>query len=60
MLEKAIIIATTAHLGQVDKAGDPYVLHPIRVMLLGKTGNEKICGILHDVVEDTDITLRTL
>ena len=60
MLEKAIIIATTAHLGQVDKAGDPYILHPIRVMLLGKMGNEKICGILHDVVEDTNITLEYL
>lgn len=60
MLEKAIIIATTAHLGQVDKAGEPYILHLIRVMLSGKTENEKICGILHDVVEDTDITLEYL
>lgn len=60
MLEKAIIIAATAHQGQVDKAGEPYILHPIRVMLLGKTEDEKICGILHDVVEDTDITLESL
>lgn len=58
MLEKAIIIAATAHQGQVDKAGEPYILHTIRVMLLGKTEDEKICGILYDVVEDTDITLE--
>lgn len=60
MLEKAIIIATTAHRGQVDKGGEPYILHPIRVMLSGKTKIEKICGVLHDVIEDTDITLEYL
>ena len=48
MLEKAIQIAIEAHKGQKDKGGFPY----IRVMNAGKTENEKICGILHDLVED--------
>lgn len=60
ILEKAIIIATKAHEGQVDKAGEPYILHSIRVMLSGKTVIERICGVLHDVIEDTDITLEHL
>ena len=57
MLEKAIQIAARAHEGQKDKAGQAYILHPLRVML--RTGNdtERICGVLHDVIEDTDITL---
>lgn len=60
MLEKAIIISTTSHQWQVDKAGESYILHPIRVMLSGKTEIEKTCGVLHDVIEDTDITLEYL
>ncbi|WP_238881793.1 GTP pyrophosphokinase [Clostridium sp. YIM B02551] len=60
MLEKAIIIATKAHRGQVDKAGETYILHPLRVMISGKTELERICGVLHDVIEDTEITLEYL
>ncbi|NLL71756.1 MAG: GTP pyrophosphokinase [Epulopiscium sp.] len=60
MLEKAIRIATNAHQGQVDKAGEPYILHPLRVMLSRKTEIERICAVLHDVIEDTDITLEYL
>ncbi|MDD7793492.1 GTP pyrophosphokinase [Clostridium sp. 'White wine YQ'] len=60
MLEKAIIIATKAHMGQVDKAGEVYILHPLRVMLSGKTEHERICGVLHDVIEDSEITLEYL
>ena len=52
MLEKAIQIAIEAHKGQKDKGGSPYILHLIRVMNVRKTKNEKICGILHDLVED--------
>ncbi len=37
MLEKAIILATKAHTGQLDKGGNPYILHPIRVMMGCKT-----------------------
>ena len=59
-LEKAILMATTAHQGQVDKAGAPYILHPLRVMFGCKTENEQICAVLHDVIEDTDITLEDL
>ena len=60
MLEKAIKIAVKAHKGQVDKAGMPYILHCFRVMLEGRSIDEMIVGVLHDVVEDTDYTLRDL
>ena len=53
-LARAIEIATEAHNGQVDKAGNEYIGHPLRVMEMGKTEEEKIVGVLHDVVEDTD------
>ena len=59
-LERAIEIATEAHRGQVDKAGNDYIQHPLRVMAAGKTTNEKIVGVLHDVVEDTDWTFEEL
>lgn len=60
MLEKAIALAANAHKGQVDKAGDPYILHPLRLMLSRKNEPERICAVLHDVIEDTDITLDNL
>ena len=60
MLEKAIEIAVEAHRGQLDKAGKIYILHPIRVMLRGRNEIEMIVGILHDVVEDTPVTLDML
>lgn len=60
MLEKAIEIAVEAHRGQLDKAGKIYILHPMRVMLRGKNETEMIVGILHDVVEDTPVTLEML
>ena len=60
MLERAIAIAAEAHAGQVDKAGHPYILHPLRVMLSLKDPDERIAGVLHDVVEDTDVTLDQL
>ncbi len=59
-LERAIEIAVGAHKGQVDKAGAPYILHPLRVMSSLETEEEKIVGILHDVVEDSDWTLEKL
>ena len=59
-LERAIEIATKAHQGQFDKAGRDYIGHPLRVMEMGKTENEKIVGILHDVIEDTDWTFEML
>jgi len=60
MLNKAIEIATRAHAGQVDKAGEPYILHPLRVMLSCKNELERICAVLHDVVEDSEITFDDL
>src|SRR4051812_31424399 len=51
-LERAIAIAAEAHAGQVDKAGAPYILHPLRVMLSVETTDERIVAVLHDVVED--------
>lgn len=60
MLEKAIEIAVEAHRGQIDKAGREYILHPMRVMLRGRNDTEMIVGILHDVVEDTPITIDML
>lgn len=59
-IEKAIRIATKAHKGQKDKYGHPYVQHVLRVMQLGRTEEERIVGVLHDVVEDSDWTLSDL
>ena len=59
-LARAIEIAVAAHSAQKDKAGKDYILHPLRVMEKGKTELEKICGILHDVVEDSDWTFEKL
>lgn len=59
-LQRAIEIATEAHMGQFDKAGKDYIGHPLRVMEMGKTEDEKIVGVLHDVIEDTDWTFEKL
>jgi len=59
-LEKTIEIAARAHSGQVDKAGAPYILHPLRLMFAVSGENERIVAVLHDVVEDTETTLEDL
>ena len=59
-LPRAIEIATEAHKEQFDKAGNEYIGHPLRVMDMGRTEEEKIVGVLHDVVEDTDWTFEML
>jgi len=60
-LNRAIEIAISAHDGQLDTNNDrPYIEHPFRVMNAGHTLQEKIVGILHDVVEDTPWTLEQL
>jgi (p)ppGpp synthase/HD superfamily hydrolase len=51
-LERAIAIAAEAHAGQIDKAGAPYVLHPLRMMLRMSSIDERIVAVLHDVCED--------
>lgn len=59
-LEDAIALAVEAHRGQVDRAGLPYVLHPLRVMLRLESETERIVAMLHDVVEDTSYDLDRL
>ena len=59
-LERAIEIASQAHQGQFDKAGNDYIGHPLRVMEMGVTPDEKITGVLHDIVEDTPWTFEML
>jgi (p)ppGpp synthase/HD superfamily hydrolase len=51
-LERAIAIAAEAHAGQTDWGGEPYVLHPLRMMLRVSTNDERIVAVLHDVCED--------
>jgi (p)ppGpp synthase/HD superfamily hydrolase len=62
LLSKAIVIATNGHYGQFDKGGMPYILHPLRVMSFLKTTDEELqaIAVLHDVVEDTDVTYTYL
>lgn len=59
-IEVAITIALKAHKGQVDKGGNPYILHPLAVMNRVETIEEKIVAVLHDVVEDTEVTIDQL
>lgn len=59
-LERAVAIAAVAHEGQRDKAGAPYILHPLRVMLSLETFEERVVGVLHDVLEDTTVTVESL
>ncbi len=60
LLNKAIVLAATYHDHQKDKAGQPYILHPLRIMMQAETIEEKIVAVLHDIIEDTFIRLRDL
>lgn len=60
LLGRAVAIAAQAHQTQTDKAGAPYILHPLRIMMRGQTELEQLVGVLHDVVEDSDWTLDQL
>jgi (p)ppGpp synthase/HD superfamily hydrolase len=53
-LQRAIEIAVEAHRGMTDKGGNPYILHPLRVMQSLFTEEEQIVVVLHDVVEDCE------
>jgi hypothetical protein len=59
-LEDALLLALTAHRGQRDKAGAPYVLHALRVMLRMPDEPSMMAAVLHDVVEDSAWTLDDL
>ncbi len=62
MLSKAILIATNAHHGQFDRGGNPYILHPLKVLhYLNSNDEELMCiAVLHDVIEDSDVTYKDL
>lgn len=60
LLELAIEVATQAHKGQLDKGGNPYILHPQAVAATLDSTENKIVAYLHDVVEDTEITIEDL
>ena len=59
-LDMAIGMAVKAHAGQLDKAGQPYILHPLRVMFSLGTETQMVVGVLHDIIEDTYITKKDL
>ncbi len=59
-VQDAMALAIKAHAGQTDKGGKPYIFHPMRVMQKMESNSEQIVAILHDVVEDTEITLKDL
>jgi len=59
-LDDAIVLAANAHKGQKDRNGEPYIMHPARVMSQLWGHDERMVAILHDVVEDTDVTLDDL
>ena len=60
LLEKAIGIALEAHRGQLDKYGQPYVMHPIRIMTRFRDPLSQQIAMLHDVVEDSAWTCEQL
>lgn len=59
-LQKAIEIAVNAHAGQYRDNGEPFILHPLRVMMGVDTLEEKIIAVLHDVVEDSNTTIEII
>lgn len=59
-LDRAILIAAQAHMGQRDKGGAPYILHPLRMMMRMESEAAMIAAVLHDVVEDSGWTLEQL
>lgn len=62
MIETAIGLASAQHRLQRDKRGQPYILHPIRVMLAVERHGYAVqaVAVMHDLVEDTEVTLETL
>lgn len=59
-LDYAIQVARQAHEGQLDKSGRPYIAHPLRVMGALRDEHERMAAVLHDVVEDTSVTIADL
>lgn len=59
-LADAVALATSAHEGQVDKSGRPYIGHPLRVMASVEGEHAQMAAVLHDVIEDTPVTAEDL
>src|SRR5215469_369417 len=61
-LERAITLACLAHRGQryPSPEAEPYILHPLRVMLAVRGFKAQMAAVLHDVIEDTDVSLDQL
>ena len=62
LLNKMLVLATNRHAGQFDKGGNPYILHPLKVMYYLKSNDEELqcIALAHDLVEDTDTTFEEL
>jgi (p)ppGpp synthase/HD superfamily hydrolase len=62
LLGKVLVLATNAHAGQFDRGGNPYILHPLKVMHYLKTDDEELqcIALLHDVIEDTKTSWKDL
>lgn len=59
-LQFALELAIEKHKNQKDKSGKPYILHPLHVMETVKSDDAKIVAVLHDIIEDTDVTEEDL
>ena len=60
LTKKAILVAFKAHAGQMDRAGLQYILHPLHIAEQMKDEDTCVVALLHDVIEDTDMTLDDL
>jgi (p)ppGpp synthase/HD superfamily hydrolase len=60
LLEQCIVFALEAHVGQKDRFGQPYILHPLHLMAQMATEEEQMTAVLHDVIEDTEATLADI
>lgn len=62
LLGKVLVLATNSHAGQFDRGGNPYILHPMKVMHYLKSNDEELqcMALLHDVIEDTKTTWKDL
>jgi (p)ppGpp synthase/HD superfamily hydrolase len=60
LLENAISLALEIHAGQTDRADRPYILHPLTLMMQMDNEDEQITAVLHDTIEDSDMTIEQL
>lgn len=62
MLSAMLVLAVNGHAGQFDKGGNPYILHPMKVMHYLKTTDEELMcmAVGHDLIEDTKTTYQDL